>query len=263
MAKKQEEDEAGPGAPEWIVTFSDMISLLVTFFVLLMTFSSMDTEEVLKLTSWLEATDGIQERGQGELIREAPPVDQHDAVDPLRGHNQAHSRPSEELQENSEAMGQAQTPDHQAFDLKDVGPGGLLLQFDERSAFAPGLAEMPQELLDGLAEIARAVENYPLRVVVEGHADGQFNGNALYPDADSVAMARAMAAAQAMLSGSRLDPQVVQVSSHGARRPRSSNDTAVGRRENRRVEVRLVPLSPLQERAHHERRRTLRDPLGG
>ena len=38
--KKQQEDEAPPGAPEWIVTFSDMISLLVTFFILLMTFST-------------------------------------------------------------------------------------------------------------------------------------------------------------------------------------------------------------------------------
>ena len=41
-AKKQQESDEGPGAPEWMVTFSDCMTLLLTFFVLLLSFSSFD-----------------------------------------------------------------------------------------------------------------------------------------------------------------------------------------------------------------------------
>ncbi|MHC4539127.1 MAG: flagellar motor protein MotB, partial [Planctomycetota bacterium] len=41
-ATKQEESDEAPGAPEWMVTFSDCMTLLLTFFVLLLSFSSFD-----------------------------------------------------------------------------------------------------------------------------------------------------------------------------------------------------------------------------
>lgn len=47
-SKKAESDEA-PGAPEWIVTFSDCMTLLLTFFVLLLSFSSFDEKVFMKL----------------------------------------------------------------------------------------------------------------------------------------------------------------------------------------------------------------------
>src|SRR4030042_1366725 len=40
--KKQPEPESAEGAPEWMVTFSDCMTLLLTFFVLLLSFSSFD-----------------------------------------------------------------------------------------------------------------------------------------------------------------------------------------------------------------------------
>ena len=57
--KRRHEDPGPPGAPEWVVTFTDMISLLVTFFVLLMTFSSLDAFDALKIDAWLDGNKGI------------------------------------------------------------------------------------------------------------------------------------------------------------------------------------------------------------
>ena len=70
--KKKREDEGVPGAPDWVVTFTDMISLLVTFFVLLMTFSSMDDRELLKEASWLDRTESVLQEKEGLSINEAP-----------------------------------------------------------------------------------------------------------------------------------------------------------------------------------------------
>lgn len=49
--RKQQQDEAGPSAPLWMVTFSDCMNLLLTFFVLLVTFSSFDTKVLTNLGS--------------------------------------------------------------------------------------------------------------------------------------------------------------------------------------------------------------------
>ncbi|MFZ2149378.1 MAG: flagellar motor protein MotB [Sedimentisphaerales bacterium] len=58
-SKKAEPDEA-PGAPEWMVTFSDCMTLLLTFFVLLLSFSSFDEKVFRKLkASFLEALPGV------------------------------------------------------------------------------------------------------------------------------------------------------------------------------------------------------------
>ncbi|HUU17952.1 MAG TPA: flagellar motor protein MotB [Sedimentisphaerales bacterium] len=58
-SKKAEPDEA-PGAPEWMVTFSDCMTLLLTFFVLLLSFSSFDEKVFWKLkASFSKALPGI------------------------------------------------------------------------------------------------------------------------------------------------------------------------------------------------------------
>jgi chemotaxis protein MotB len=46
---QQQEEDSGPGAPEWMVTFSDCMTLLLTFFVLLLSFSSFDNKVFKKL----------------------------------------------------------------------------------------------------------------------------------------------------------------------------------------------------------------------
>ncbi len=47
--RKQQEPDEAPGAPEWMVTFSDFMTLLLTFFVLLLSFSSFDDRVFRKL----------------------------------------------------------------------------------------------------------------------------------------------------------------------------------------------------------------------
>ncbi|MEM7518826.1 MAG: flagellar motor protein MotB, partial [Planctomycetota bacterium] len=63
------EEEAPAGAPDWIVTFTDLVSLLVAFFVLLMTFSSLDNSDAFKLRGNLLGTRGtLEDTNGGTLI---------------------------------------------------------------------------------------------------------------------------------------------------------------------------------------------------
>ena len=245
--KKEKKGPSGPpGAPEWVVTFTDMISLLVTFFVLLMTFSSLNVNETLKISSFLSSQSGVLENKTFVAI--PPAEDLLSSTDLMRGSMNPHSRPPEELVDNLEEMGQKATEDHLQMDLADVADG-LVIEFDERGAFFPGSPEVNGYLKKSLGEIARVLENYPYLVVVEGFTDGDFRPTPTYRTADELAFARGSAAARTMLGSSTLSPQLVQVASFGDRRPRQVENTAKDRQANRRVQIRVISLS--RARANH------------
>ncbi|MHC4074205.1 MAG: flagellar motor protein MotB [Planctomycetota bacterium] len=76
-AKKQVESDENPGAPEWMVTFSDCMTLLLTFFVLLLSFSSFDDREFRRLqviyTTGLNSITPIVQSDKDALLN-LPPV---------------------------------------------------------------------------------------------------------------------------------------------------------------------------------------------
>lgn len=254
--KKKDAGPSGPpGAPEWIVTFTDMISLLVTFFVLLMTFSSLEEREALKIAAILTGNLGVHD--VSGFVAASIENDLIASSDVLRGGLQPHTRPNDELASNLAEMGQGQSDERLEMDLRAAGDG-LVIEFDRAASFAPGSAEVPADLAQSLGEIGRVLEHYPYLVVVEGYTDSAFQPTPRYQSADELAFARGAAAARAMLGASSLSPNLVQVSSHGDRDPRADEDTALGRQENRRVQLRVLSLS--RARADHlalqkERRR--------
>ncbi|MEZ4766111.1 MAG: flagellar motor protein MotB [Calditrichia bacterium] len=60
--KQKKQEEAPAGAPLWIVTFSDLMSLLLTFFVLLLSFSSIQEVEFQKALGSLKGALGVLPR---------------------------------------------------------------------------------------------------------------------------------------------------------------------------------------------------------
>lgn len=246
--KKQEVEDSAPGAPDWIVTFTDMVSLLVTFFVLMMTYSSMEDYDRLKIDGLLDSSRSPEDHVTGNTVLDAPQYDVVSAADLRRGSTVPHSRPPEELPESLEDMGQRLSEDHVAIDLS-VMSDGLRIQFDEDCAFAPGSTEVSPALAKSLGELGRVLQHYPYLVVVEGFTDSGFQPTPRYPDPEALSIARARAAASVMLSDSVLSPKVLQIAGLGTQRSVASNDDAIERSKNRRVEVRILSLS--RARAAH------------
>ena len=254
--RTQQPEEPPAGAPEWIVTFSDMVSLLVTFFVMLMSFSTMDQREAMVvLEAFAESRGGIVENEAGHSAVEPPAQDRMSAVHPARGADRPHARPDEALAESLVEMGQRDDDEHLAIDLSQV-VDGLLIRFGPEAGFAPGSAEVRPALRRSLGELGRTLAPYGHLVVVEGFTDAAFAPTPQHPSPEALSAARAAAAAQAMLEASSLDPVRVQIAGLGAARPLAPDDTAGERSMNRRVEVRVLSLSKSRAaRAEAERRR--------
>lgn len=240
------EEEEPEGAPEWMVTFSDMISLLVTFFILLMTFSTPVTDNKFPIVGSMFGPGGLM-TSSGTHAAEPPPDDIMSAMDIRRGANVPHSRPADKLDENMEEMGQKKD-DRAEFDLRNVNDG-LVLQFDESCSFKPGSAVVNPALRKKLGELGRVLENYAFLIVIEGFTDTAFKPSPSYPTAEAMASARARAAAESMLGQSRVSKTMVQVAGLGDAKALNANETASERRLNRRVEIRVLSLSRDRARA--------------
>lgn len=243
--KKKREDPPGPaGAPEWVVTFTDMISLLVTFFVLLMTFSSLDAHQAFKVDSLLSGGRGVHS-AKGSSMPELGEEDLIAAKSVERGANHPHSRPPEELAESLQEMGQKKTDEHQELDLSNVHDG-ILIQFTENESFDPGSTLVSASLRKRLVELAKVLEHYPHLVVVEGFTDNAFRASPEFDSAEAISLARAHAAADAMLGASNMTPELLQIAGLGASQPRTDNVSPGGRRSNRRVQIRVLSISKLR-----------------
>jgi len=240
------EDEPPEGAPEWMVTYSDMISLLVTFFILLMTFSSPMNDNNFPIAGGMFGPGGIMD-SNGSSAADPPKDDIMSAMDIRRGAGVPHSRPADKLTESSEEMGQKRD-NRVEFDLRDV-KDGLVLHFDEASSFKPGSAKVNQVLHAKLGELGRVLENYAFLIIIEGFTDTAFNPSPTFPTPQAMASARAYGAARSMLEQSKVSKKMIQIAGLGPEKPLNNNESASDRRLNRRIEVRIVSLSRQRARA--------------
>lgn len=223
MAKKKPEEPSH--GESWLVSYCDMISLLVTFFLMMMTFSTKEKFDVK------EAGVGLL-RGRGGVWQNMMILPQEHDVDPSV---------VDALSRDLAALAESQGDDPVA-SVKDQ-LDGLTISFDLRSSFGPGSAEVNEALRENLATLARALQRYTHLVVVEGFCDDRFQPTPELPTAEAMGLARARNAAQVMLESSELPPDLLQIASPGVARPRASNDTPTGRTSNRRVEVRILALA--------------------
>ena len=223
MAKKHAED---PGGGEgWLVSYCDMISLLVTFFLMMMTFSTSSKGDVKSAgVGILKGRGGVFPNMTGYPAGDAPPEPILNTI--------------AEALEGQRGAGGLQ-------DALALSPelDGITIQFGEECSFAPGSAELTPTLRNLLEGVGKAVQTYTHLIVVEGHTDDRFKPTRDFPDAEALSAARALAAARVLVDVGRVPANLLQIAGRGSERPRRSNDSALDRSWNRRVELRLISIN--------------------
>jgi|GEM_PF-759708 len=239
--REKEPDPEPPGAPEWVVTFTDMISLLVTFFVLLMTFSSMREYDLIKIRGILQMNKGVIEDYDGDRAVDHPEDDLIQKTGPLEGAQDPHARPPDSFESDRDDEQFRTKRDHEQLrDLNDIADG-LLIQWGPEASFAAGSATPNATLRAALVDVAETLAAYDHGIVVEGHAAPDHVATRAFPDGTAIALARASACVD-LLVANGVDIARIQVAAYGDTRPKTLNDTPSGRNHNRRVELRILSL---------------------
>jgi chemotaxis protein MotB len=222
----------GPGAPLWIVSFADMISNLVIFFIVLATFATKTTESNKVPKKVLEGDLGIYGSS-----RERPNPAVVARPGPKSWNATAPETPSRRKGTDADALqskiqGKEYHVRPNISKLKD----GLRITLED-SAFAAGSDELSADGRELIAEIGRFFRDESVEIVVEAHTDDRtFRFSRHGSDVD-LTRAMAMAVAEVLVSESGIAPPRVGISPFGSGRPLEPNVTAAARARNRRVEI--------------------------
>jgi len=228
MARKKKPEEHSHGE-SWLVSYCDMISLLVTFFLMMMTFSSSSTEDIKEVGIALLS-------GGGGAFQDSRTLPMGDPVN-----REAVVGLASDLKAYLERRGVDESSSIRR--AKD----GFSIGFDLNSSFERGSAVPTAKLVENLRELAPVLARWSRLVVVEGFVEGDYLPSETHPDADSLGLARASAAAEVLLASADIARSGLQIASHGTSRPRADESTEVGRASNRRVEIKILSLAPWRD----------------
>ena len=181
----------GGGAPTWMLTYADTITLLMTFFVLLMTFASIDKKKFQALAGALQEMLGPHARGNVGSSRMSP--------SPLRsGQDSAHGVETPPDYDEMESVKKSIRKCLRSTDLDEVvdftqTERGLLLRLQPQMLFEQGAAQIKAESAAVLSIVANTLKKVPHRLRVFGHGDEFFMPTRRHPHNPALAMARASA----------------------------------------------------------------------
>ena len=215
-------DDEEPSAPFWMATFSDMMTLLLTFFVMLVAMSSVEVKKFEEALSYFTGRRGIMDQ-EGMMP----------GIMGVAGEQDTRERATQ-FERIARAVQDEGLGDAVEVDLTERG---VRVTFADSVAFAPGsvaLDARAQRVLQTIAEMATGVA----RVEVEGHTDDRPISTPAYPSNWELSAARAASVVRFLIDQpGALRPDRYVASGYGEHRPRAPNDIPEGRARNRRISV--------------------------
>lgn len=255
-------DEPPKGAPAWQSTFADMMNLLLCFFVLLFSMSTVDAEKWEQVVASFNETfsvfpagataigDGIlitagvsQLNELDDYINSTGKMDEGEIVseDVADAQAQVEAAQMEQSEELAEMI-------QEAVDERDMGREididftAQYVQLTLKGAmlFDSGSALLKDEAKPVLDQVGVILERYAADTIeIEGHTDNVPMSGAKYSNNDELSSGRALSVFNYLLEVTNLDPANIKHSGRGEYLPVADNSTAEGRSKNRRVEIKI------------------------
>ena len=267
MARKKKQDDGGGGLAPWMATFSDLMNLLLCFFVLLFSMSTVDTEKFEDFVASLQSSFSIFEGGssaisEGELISSG--VSQLNELNDYI--NNMGTNPDEESDINEDTMGKYEEYKNEQMleqsgmlgdQLEDQLAGAGLagngdydieihtqyvkLTINGALLFNSGSAELREssyEFVDKLGDVLKNYSDYKIEII--GHTDNvPMSPNKKFADNWELSQGRSLTVLKYLIDVKDIPPQKLSSLGKGEYEPIASNDTAEGRAQNRRVEIKI------------------------
>ncbi|MGH8195690.1 MAG: flagellar motor protein MotB [Woeseiaceae bacterium] len=249
------------GLAPWVMTFADLMTLLMCFFVLMLSFSEMDVARFKLLSGSVKDAFGVQTivdartipKGTSIIAQEfSPGVPDPTAMNVV---NQFTVDSNDDTLEALAAQARLaqETADHvrriRAALYEEIANGSVSVQTEglkiiihilENASFDSGYADVRPEFLPVLTKIGGLIDGNSGTVTVSGHTDNVPIANERFRSNWELSTSRAVSVAHELLRTSSLDERRFVVTGHADTQPRAANDSEENRARNRRVDISIV-----------------------
>jgi len=273
---EEECPKCDPGLPPWLATFADLMSLLMCFFVLLLSFAELDAIRFKKMADSMKDAFGVQReipvmdvvKGISVIKQEFTPSVNPDPAVVKKIQQQTSKVEQKHLDVNdgekekdgvdvNDAMMDAvaekiqQEVELDAEALRDAlkqeiddglvsvetADAKIIVRIQEKGSFASGSANLDAGFIAVMDRISVAVAKSPGNVIVAGHTDNIPISTARFRSNWELSSARAVTVVHGLLKNPDIDPGRVMIEGHADSMPLVPNDSSANRAINRRVEL--------------------------
>ena len=217
------------GGLSWLTTFNDMITLLMGFFVLLFTMSSLDVKRFKTFQNALQSAMGVMYEGRHAPLGTLSNASSSDTQ--IKNENETMAREQQSLSALSETRGLE----------AEYTPRGIQLTLNDQLLFSSGDAALTIEGKSLLGRVAAIIRPFNRNIRVEGHTDNIPIATVRYPSNWELSTERAIGVVKYLIDPGGILPNRLSAAGYGDSKPRVPNDTAANRSKNRRVEIILGP----------------------
>ncbi len=231
--KKRKSPPSKPGVPGWMVTYGDMMSLLLCFFVLLFSFSTLDVVRFKEVIVELQGALGVL--SGGPMILNMGDIPQKSIVE-----TQAVS-PRNQMQEVKEELEEKVKEENLQNQVNLImGDRGLMIRFMDKVLFDLGKAEVREDALPILQAVGEAIKAMPNDVLIEGHTDDWPINTPQFPSNWELSTARATAIIHFFIEETGIDPARLSAAGYSYYHPIAPNDKPENKAKNRRVDITIL-----------------------
>lgn len=261
-------EEEKPGIPAWVVTFADLMSLLMCFFVLLLSFSEIDAQKFKQIAGELSQAFGVQRDVPALEIPEgtspifdsfSPAPPEPTVVNEVRQTTTTEEPELETLkspEEQAVAEAVQEKMDERVENILSVLETAvadgridvsqeqtrIVIRIEEKGSFPSGSAEVTYEFEGLLLDMAEVLGDMPGNLAIQGHTDDVPIRNGRFASNWDLSAARAAAVANVLLARDSLEAERVRVTGLADTQPQVPNTSTDNRAKNRRVEI-IIDLS--------------------
>ena len=230
MDKKKKEEKQKRGSPEYMLTYGDMMTLLLCFFVMLLSMSTIDPAKfMVAASSFQNAFSGV--------LKDFPTIPIHkEILTPRLGGDEQNKRMA--IQAAREIMEAIKKEKLDEAIKVEVTEKGIAIKVSDPILFNVGKADIKPHFAGMLSEIFRIIDKVPDNEIrVEGHTDNTPIHTREFPSNWELSTARAVNVIKFLHTKGGIHPSRLRAVGYGEYRPVSPNTTLENRQKNRRIEI--------------------------
>jgi chemotaxis protein MotB len=238
--RRRKNDDEHENLERWLITYSDLITLLLAFFIMMYTFSKQDAQKYQEVSEQLKAIF----TGRSVLPGGAGSSTSPGLSGVVKGTRLSAEEVARELENEVKTMTASTDPGRKISVFRDER--GIVIRIMDRAFFDEGKAELKETAKKALEKIVPIMVNSSRPIRIEGHTDNipiktnEFRSNW------ELSVRRATEVVKYLIEIHNFPPQRISASGYAEYQPVAANDTSENRALNRRIEIILVQTANIR-----------------